>query len=152
MDIEKIEETLAREEIELAPLWKRLVAFIIDDLLISMVLIGINWDSIVQNSHDKEAILGIVSSSWIVLYIIKIVYQWLFVCFYGATIGKIVVKIRVIEVGLLDNPKMGQSFVRSCFRILSEMLMYLPFLFVFENRIYQALHDKVAKTIVVNLK
>ena len=41
MDIEKIEETLAREEIELAPLWKRLVAFIIDDLLISMVLIGI---------------------------------------------------------------------------------------------------------------
>ena len=47
---------------------------------------------------------------------------------------------------------MGQSFVRSCFRIVSEMLMYLPFLFVFENRIYQALHDKVAKTIVVNLK
>ena len=36
MDIEKIEETLAREEIELAPLWKRLVAFIIDDLLISL--------------------------------------------------------------------------------------------------------------------
>ena len=72
MDIEKIEETLAREEIELAPLWKRLVAFIIDDLLISMVLIGINWDSIVQNSHDKEAILGIVSSSWIALYSSKL--------------------------------------------------------------------------------
>ena len=47
MDIEKIAETLAREEIEIAHLWKRLVAFLIDDLLISMVLIGYNWDSIV---------------------------------------------------------------------------------------------------------
>ena len=73
-------------------------------------------------------------------------------CCYGATIGKIVVNIRVIEVGLLDNPKMGQSFVRSCFRILSAMLMYLPFLFVFEIRIYQALHDYVVITIVVNLQ
>ncbi|MCI2235925.1 MAG: RDD family protein [Helicobacter sp.] len=151
MDIEKIEETLAREEIKLAPLWKRFVAFMVDDLLVSMILIGINWDRIAQNAQDTEAMLSIVSSSWMALYLIKLLYQWFFVHFYGATIGKIVVRIRVIEVELLDNPKMKQAFIRSFFRLLSEILMYLPFLLIFENRIRQALHDKVAKTIVVSL-
>lgn len=151
MDIEKIEETLAREEIKLAPLWKRFVAFMVDDLLVSMILIGINWDRIMQNAQDTEAMLSIVSSSWAALYVIKLVYHWLFVHFYGASIGKMVVRIRVMEVELLDNPKIGQAFMRSFFRLLSEVLMYLPFLFVFENRIKQALHDKLAKTIVVSL-
>ena len=75
MDIEKIEETLAREEIKLAPLWKRFVAFMVDDLLVSMILIGINWDRIAQNAQDTEAMLSIVSRSWMALYLIKLLYQ-----------------------------------------------------------------------------
>lgn len=99
MNTDKIEEILAREEIQVAPYWKRIIAHIIDDLLLSMVIIGIYWDSIQQNVGDTEAILAIISSSWLVLYGIRVLYHWLFVQFYGATIGKIVVKIRVIELG-----------------------------------------------------
>lgn len=50
MNTNKIEEILAREEIEVAPYWKRIVAHLIDDLLLSMVIIGIYWDSIMQNT------------------------------------------------------------------------------------------------------
>lgn len=89
MNTNKIEEILTREEIEVAPYWKRIVAHLIDDLLLSMVIIGIYWDSIMQNTGDVEAMLAIVSSSWAILYGIRILYHWLFVQFYGATIGKL---------------------------------------------------------------
>lgn len=130
MNTNKIEEILTREEIEVAPYWKRIVAHLIDDLLLSMVIIGIYWDSIMQNTGDVEAMLAIVSSSWAILYGIRILYHWLFVQFYGATIGKIVVKIRVIELGLLDNPSFWQAFLRSLLRTLNEFLMYLPFFYI----------------------
>ena len=149
---ETIEEILGREEIEVAPLSKRLIAFLIDELLMSLVWIAIYWENIAEVADDKEAVLEILSASFLVVCVIKILYQWLFVMYYGATIGKIVVRIRVIEVELLDNPNAMQSLVRSLFRVLSEILMYIPFFLVLENKIHQALHDRVAKTIVINLR
>lgn len=154
MNQEKIEEILAREEIEVAPYWKRIIAHIIDDLLLSMMLIGIYWESIMQNANngDIETLLQIISSSFLILYGIRILYHWLFVQFYGATIGKIVVKIRVIELGLLDNPSLRQALIRSFLRLLSEILMYLPFLYLLTNGLKRGLHDIVANTLVVELK
>ncbi|WP_026943814.1 RDD family protein [Helicobacter rodentium] len=152
MNTDKIEEILAREEIQVAPYWKRIIAHIIDDLLLSMVIIGIYWDSIQQNVGDTEAILAIISSSWLVLYGIRVLYHWLFVQFYGATIGKIVVKIRVIELGLLDNPNFQQALTRSILRALSEILMYLPFVYIFANSLNRGLHDMATNTLVIELK
>ncbi|MCI5967909.1 RDD family protein [Helicobacter sp.] len=152
MDFEKIEEILEREEIQIAALWKRVVAHIIDDLLVGMVIIGTHWESIAQNVENPEVLLSLLSSSWLILYAVRIVYHWLFVRYYGATIGKIVVKIKVIEMGLLDNPNVKQALIRSLFRALSEFLMYLPFLYVLTNFLHISLHDRMANTIVVELK
>lgn len=152
MSFEKIEEILAREEIQVAALWKRVVAHIIDDLLVSMVIVGMYWESITQNADNPEVVLNIISSSWLILYVVRIVYHWFFVRYYGATIGKIVVKIKVIETELLDNPNAKQALVRSLLRALSEFLMYLPFLYILTNSLRLALHDRVANTIVVELK
>ncbi|WP_299546357.1 RDD family protein [uncultured Helicobacter sp.] len=152
MNPEKIEEILAREEIQVATLWKRVVAHIIDDLLVSMVIIGMYWESITQNAGNPEVVLNIISSSWLILYVVRIAYHWLFVRFYGATIGKIVVKIKVIETGLLDNPSLKQAFIRALLRTLSEFLMYLPFLYLLTNALRLGLHDRMANTIVVELK
>lgn len=152
MNQEKIEEILAREEIEVAPYWKRIIAHVIDDLLLSMIIVGIYWDSIVQNADDIEVLLQMISSSFLILYGIRILYHWLFVQFYGATIGKIVVKIRVIELGLLDNPSLKQALIRSLLRLLNEILMYLPFLYILINSLNRGLHDIAADTLVVELK
>ncbi|TLD89276.1 RDD family protein [Helicobacter sp. MIT 05-5294] len=152
VDFNKIEEILAREEIQTASYSKRIIAHIIDDLLLSMVIIGIFWDSIIQNAGNTEVILEIISSSWFILYGVRILYHWLFVQFFGASIGKIVVKIRVIELGLLDNPNFKQALLRSLFRALSEFLIYLPFIVIFTNSLKMGLHDMIANTIVVELK
>lgn len=152
MKVEQIEEILAREELQIAPLWKRFVAFVIDELLISMIIIGIAWEAISQNSQDTEVILKIVSDYTFSMLGIALVYHWLFVKLYGATIGKMVVRIKVIEVALLDNPSVMQSFLRSLIRLLSIILTYIPFIFILSSKIYQGLHDRIANTIVIEIK
>lgn len=149
---ERLEETLGREEIEIAPLWKRMVAYLLDNLLMSLVWMAIYWEAISASAGDRVAIMAIVSKSALTLYIITLFYHWVFVALYGATIGKMVVRIRVIEVELLDNPKWQRAFVRSFLRLLSEFLMYIPFLLALENSLRLTMHDRIAKTAVVNLK
>ena len=80
----------------------------------------------------------------------KIIYQAFFTMQYGASIGKIAMKIRVIEIQTLDNPNVLSSLNRAIFRVVSEMLFYLGFLWGMLNPAKQTWHDNTAKTLVVN--
>ena len=81
----------------------------------------------------------------------KIIYQTFFVMNYGATIGKLVMKIRVIEIKTLQFPSVISSLNRAIFRVISEMLFYLGFLWGMMDKSRQSWHDKTAKTLVVNV-
>ena len=92
-----------------------------------------------------------VSNSFILEYMtMKIFYQAFFVMNYGATLGKIATKIRVIEIKTLQNPSVISSLNRAIFRIISEMLFYLGFVWAMMDPSKQAWHDKTARTLVVN--
>ncbi len=80
----------------------------------------------------------------------KIIYQAFFVMNYGASIGKIVMKIRVLEIQTLDNPSVLSALNRGIFRVVSEMFFYLGFLWGMLNPEHQTWHDKTAKTLVVD--
>lgn len=69
---------------------------------------------------------------------------------YGATIGKLAMKIRVIEINTLENPNVLVALNRAIFRVVSEMLFYLGFLWAMFDPARQGWHDKTAKTLVVN--
>ena len=70
---------------------------------------------------------------------------------YGATVGKIIMKIRVIEIKTLNNPSVISALNRGVFRVISEMLFYLGFLWGMLDPSRQTWHDKTAKTLVVNV-
>lgn len=146
---EEIENILHREDLTLASTAKRSLAFFIDEMLLSFILIIAMWDSFV-NAQTLEALVN-VTNSFVLEYIaIKIIYQTFFLMQYGATLGKIVMKIRVIEIATLDNPNVFVALNRAIFRIISEMLFYLGFLWAFFDPARQGLHDKTAKTLVIN--
>ena len=84
------------------------------------------------------------------LIILKVVYQTFFVWYYGATIGKIITKIRVIDVNSWDRVSLFSSFLRSGGRIFSEMFFYVGFLIGFFNDGRKTFHDITGKTLVVN--
>ena len=81
----------------------------------------------------------------------KIFYQAFFTMKYGASIGKIIMKIRVIEIDTLQYPNVLSSLNRAIFRVISEMMFYLGFLWGMLNPTRQSWHDKTSKTLVVNV-
>jgi len=146
---EEIENTLHREGLSLAPTKKRAMAFFIDEMLLSFLLIFALWDSFSQ-ANTMEEMINLTNSFVLEYMMMKIVYQAFFVMQYGASIGKIAMKIRVIEIKTLDNPNVISSLNRAIFRIISEMLFYLGFLWGMMDPLRRTWHDLTAKTLVVN--
>ncbi len=147
---EEIENILHREEITLAPIRSRAIAFFIDEMLLSFLLIFALWDSF-STAKNVEEMIGITNMFVLEYMAMKIIYQAFFIMKYGASLGKIAMKIRVIEISTLQNPNVLSSLNRAIFRVISEMLFYLGFLWGIMDPSRQTWHDKTARTLVVNV-
>jgi uncharacterized RDD family membrane protein YckC len=146
---EDIENILSREHLTLASIKKRAAAFFIDEMLLSILLMVAMWDSF-SNAATMEDVI-ILTNSYVMQYIVmKIAYQTFFVMQYGATLGKLALKIRVIDIQTAANPNFFVSLNRAIFRIISEMLFYLGFLWGMFDPARQTWHDKTARTLVVD--
>lgn len=146
---EQLDTILDREHLELASLKTRLAAFGIDEVLISVLLLIVLWDNITA-AKSAEAIIQLTNHFLLEFMAVKIVYQTFFTMQYGATLGKVAMKIRVIEVKTLSNPTFFSAFNRAVFRVISEALMYFGFIWAFLDPYRRSWHDFTAKTMVVN--
>ena len=81
----------------------------------------------------------------------KIFYQAFFVMKYGATLGKIAMKIRIVEVKTLQTPNVIVALNRSIVRIISEMFFYLGYIWGMMDPNRQTWHDKSARTLVIDV-
>ena len=149
MTNEELIEKFERENITLAPLKKRALAYLIDEILVSLLFIFIYVDQIPDNATTEETIT-IINSLVFYVMVLKVVYQTFFVWMYGATLGRIAMKIRVISLSDLENPSLLFSLSRASFRIISESIFYLGFLWAVLNPKRETWHDKVSNTLVVN--
>ncbi|ADG93429.1 RDD domain containing protein [Arcobacter nitrofigilis DSM 7299] len=145
-----IDKQTNSDNFELATINSRIIAFIIDDMLITFIILAIFWDTIVNNGSDLTTVLILMNKFVFQVLVLKFVYQTFFVWYYGATLGKIVAKIRVIDYDDFSKISLIQSALRSFGRILSEMFFYIGFIFAFFNEGKQTFHDKISKTLVVN--
>ena len=147
---EDIQNLLHREGITLANIKKRAMAFFIDEMLLSFLFIIALWESFTTATNTEE-IINLTNSFVLEYMALKIIYQTFFVFQYGASIGKIIMKIRVIEIKTLQNPNIVVSLNRAIFRVVSEMFFYLGFLWGMMDPSRQTWHDKTAKTLVTNV-
>ncbi len=146
---EEIENILYREGIVLASNKKRAMAFFIDEMLLSFLLVIALWDSF-ASAVTMEQMINVTNAFVLEYMIMKIIYQAFFVMQYGASVGKIVMKIRVIEISSVQTPNVISALNRAIFRVISELLLYLGFLWGLLNPERQTWHDKTAKTLVVD--
>lgn len=146
---EQLDDILDREHLTIASVKARSAAFAIDEILISTLLLIVLWNNIAQ-ANSMEAIIVLTNHFILEFMAIKIMYQTFFTMQYGATLGKIVMKIRVIEVKTLSNPSFFSAFNRAVFRIISEALLYFGFVWAFLDPYRRSWHDLTAKTVVVN--
>ncbi len=124
-----------QEELVLAPFGRRLIAFVIDSIILSVI------GSVLYYGGDATG--GAASA------IIGGAYYWYFLTAErGQTPGKRIMNIRVIKT---DGSRITDkdALVRYVGYWVSAVFMLLGFIWAFFDRSSQAWHDKLAHTYVV---
>ena len=146
-----IENTLDREGLRIARDDKRILAFVIDDIIISLLITAVFYNQIIALKGDMEGVRNLFSDMFIYISVIIILYQTIFTSMYGASIGKIICKIKIIKIDTLDKPNLFESFFRSLLRSVGCSLLYIPLLIAFATPLRRAMHDIFSKTIVIDV-
>lgn len=102
------------DNLELATIGSRVKAFVIDDILITLVFIMLYWEKF-SATDDMMALLMIMNEGVYQVLLLKFIYQGLFVWYYGATLGKIFAKIRVIDYNHFGRVSLFSSLLRFFF-------------------------------------
>ena len=139
------------DNLNLASIQSRLKAFVIDDLSITLLVIIILWDQVSASNGDFLATMLIMNEAFLQIIILKFLYQTFFIWYYGTTIGKYIAKIRVIDFDNYGKVSFVNACIRSASRIISESVFYVGFLLAYFGDAKQTFHDKLGKTLVVDV-
>jgi uncharacterized RDD family membrane protein YckC len=137
---------------------KRIAAFVIDDIVITLFFIIIFYDQFsnvfsnitVVDEAALESVNAFIAQNILVVLSIKLIYHTVLVWQNGMTLGKYLMKIKVIDLETGNSPVLLKAFLRASIRIPSEVLFYLGFLMAFFIPLKQTLHDKVSNCVVIN--
>ena len=137
---------------------RRMVSFVIDDLVVSLFFIiifypqlSLVFSSVTEvNEMTLQSINAFISQNILVIFAIKILYHAVLVWQNGMTVGKYIMKIKVIDLQTGQTPNFSKALLRASIRIPSEALFYLGFVLAFFLPLKQTLHDKLSNCVVVD--
>ncbi|MFQ6341627.1 RDD family protein [Campylobacter sp. VTCC 70190] len=147
---ENLQNRLERENLKIASFTKRVLAFLIDDMVISLIVFIIFYDSFMV-AKDVFETTQIIGNFYLGLILLHFSYQSIFTYLYGASLGKILCKIIILDEKLLDKPNLLQSCTRSAMRQVSAMAFMLGFAWALSNDLRKTWEDYLARTIVVDV-
>ncbi len=128
---------------------KRVGAFVVDDLVVSFLFMAIFWSQISSLSTIEE-INFFLTENFLIIVAIKILYHTFFIWQSGMTLGKHLMKIKVVSLETGEIPSFYVALARASLRIVSETFFYLGFLMAFFNPMVQTLHDKLTGCVVID--
>lgn len=137
---------------------KRITSFVIDDIIITLFFIIIFYDQFsavfsnitVVDEAALESINAFIAQNLLVVLSIKLIYHTVLVWQNGMTLGKYLMKIKVIDLETGNTPGFLKAFLRASMRIPSEVVFYVGFLMAFFVPLKQTLHDKVSNCVVID--
>ncbi|HEU5420964.1 MAG TPA: RDD family protein [Streptosporangiaceae bacterium] len=159
----------------LAERWKRLVAWLIDAVILGVIGSLLLIPALVRLSHRLNSlanqypdpntlaaqaairhalggILGPFLLVWLLSVVISLAYYWLLTAFGGATLGKRAVGTRVVSASDRTLVGLGAAAGRAAVFILGPVIPFFGLvdnLFLLWDPQRQCLHDKAARTLVV---
>ncbi|QOR62391.1 RDD family protein [Sulfurovum sp. ST-21] len=137
---------------------KRIWSFMIDDMVINLLLMIIFSSQLSAlmsgitevNEASVMMINQFIMDNIVIVLAIKVLYHTILVWQSGMTVGKYLLKIRVVEMNSGMRPSFTQAFWRASVRLISEMFFYIGFVFAFFSPLHQTLHDKLSNCVVTN--
>lgn len=142
MDNEKDLDIYMRE-IYFASFGKRFLASLIDGLIlvvVVMLLLCIVNLGLPTQISIRDALIVTTTS---------FLYEVLLIYFFGMTIGKRIMKIKIIS-NLNSKVSLKQAVLRCIFKYLSGYILYIGFLWMLKNEFNQTWHDILANTLVID--
>lgn len=147
-------EASSREHRLAQPL-DRLAAFVIDGLIILTPLIVLFLSPFKRQMVEslllhEDSHFSILLFAMIMIGVtLVIAYQTIFIAWRGATVGKLLLGLRVVDVWSGNKPSRLSAFIRAICWLLDCVLLFVPHLETLTNRIRRPLHDRIAETVVV---
>ena len=159
----------------LAQWWRRLLAFVIDSLVLTLVT-GALWGRLLASFANRMSnavnaratrapgahgaigrVFGNTTGPYLIVLvatiIVAITYYWLLTGYWGTTIGKRALRTWVVTTGDRSKVSLPASFLRALIFVLGGEIVPLFFLvdnlWLVRDPRRQALHDKAARTLVV---
>ena len=147
---ENLQDKLEREGLKIASFPKRVWAYLIDEFLLTCIVFIIFYDKL-ANAKDYFDIAMILGNFSLGFFVLQFSYQAIFTALYGASLGKMVCKIIVIDEQFLDKPNWIQSCLRALFRQFSSMAFMLGFAWALGNVLRKTWQDYLARTVVIDV-
>jgi len=148
--VEELLDRLNAQSLRLTDIKRRSYAFFIDDIIVSFLVFMAFYNSF-ADAKDVEEVIVITNSLFIYIVAIKVIYHTFFVWQYGATMGKMLFKMRVVDQSSFYNLTFLHSLVRAVVRVVSEGVFYLGFLWGVLNPTKQTWHDRASGSIVIDV-
>lgn len=128
-----------------SPFWKRVVAYLIDSMLLALPL------GIMSSSLGLQTPEEIYSS--LELNLVSIMLTWIYftlseISDWQGTVGKKLMNIYVTDING-DKLTFFRAFSRQFLKIPSNLIFGIGFLFPLFTQKRQALHDLLAKTLIL---
>lgn len=146
-----------------AGFWRRLVAYMIDGFILSIILIilGIiavvayfagamsgNSGALMARMMNPEQLSAITLSIWVLSTLLNIIYFTYFYGTSGRTPGKMLMGLQVVTSE--GKPlSFGIAFLRSVGYLVSSFVFCLGFIWIGFDKKKQGWHDKIAGTVVI---
>jgi uncharacterized RDD family membrane protein YckC len=135
-------------EQQYAGFWIRLIASIIDTILLVIVLLVIAFTlysaGLITDNPDDLGIVGIFLN-----YVIPFILVLIFWHFKSATPGKIITHMSIVDAETGGKPSSGQFIIRYIAYYISAIPLLLGFIWIGFDKRKQGWHDKIAKTVVL---
>jgi uncharacterized RDD family membrane protein YckC len=135
-------------EQQYAGFWIRLIASIIDTILLVIVLLVIAFAlysaGLITDNPDDLGIAGIFLN-----YVIPFILVLIFWHYKSATPGKIITRMSIVDAETGGKPSFGQFIIRYIAYYISAIPLLLGFIWVGFDQRKQGWHDKIAKTVVI---
>jgi uncharacterized RDD family membrane protein YckC len=145
-----MEQNTLQQQKQIAVPKKRVGAFVIDDLAVSFLFLAIFWSQIASLRTIEEINL-FMTENFLIIVSIKILYHTVLVWQGGMTLGKYLMKIKVVSLQTDMIPPLHIAAARASLRIVSETFFYLGFVMAFFNPMVQTLHDKLTGCVVIDV-
>lgn len=139
------------QNFEYAGFWVRVVATLIDTILIMVITLPLLWSIYGDSYFDSTAILN-GPADFLISWVLPAVGVIVFWMVKQATPGKMALSLRVLDANTGNSLTVGQSVGRYLAYFVSMLPLFIGIIWVAFDKKKQGWHDKLAGTVVVRAK